>query len=186
MAKRSDRFGATQGLGSILEQEKRRIYDDAAPAKREAFLEAERAQEVYRAWNTVCARTREGQHVCGLHFVPETRELIVYVDGSSWVNELTVLREIIRARMEACGVCVSALVFKLSRKGYEPSRVTSSAAAGAKSSVRTAPPHAELSHADLAAIDARASRIKDEGLQRALKSAMGAGLSLDKARKSTK
>ena len=106
MARRSDRFGATQGLGSILEQERRRIYDDATPAKREAFLEAERAREVYRAWNTVCARTREGQHVCGLHFVPETRELIVYVDGSSWVNELTVLREIIRARMEACGVRV--------------------------------------------------------------------------------
>ena len=79
MARRSDRFGATQGLGSILEQEKRRIYDDATPAKREAFLEAERAREVYRAWNTVCARTREGQHVCGLHFVPETRELVVYV-----------------------------------------------------------------------------------------------------------
>ena len=106
MARRSDRFGTTQGLGSILEQEKRRIYDDATPAKREAFLEAERAREVYRAWNTVCARTREGQHVCGLHFVPETRELVVYVDGSSWVNELTVLREIIRARMEACGVRV--------------------------------------------------------------------------------
>ena len=116
MPRKTERFGAPQGLGSILEQEKRRIYDDAAPAKREAFLEAERAQEVYRAWNTVCARTREGQHVCGLHFVPETRELIVYVDGSSWVNELTVLREIIRARMEACGVSVSALVFKLSRK----------------------------------------------------------------------
>lgn len=59
MARRSDRFGATQGLGSILEQEKRRIYDDATPAKREAFLEAERVREVYRAWNTVCARTRE-------------------------------------------------------------------------------------------------------------------------------
>ena len=52
MARRSDRFGATQGLGSILEQERRRIYDDATPAKREAFLEAERAREVYRAWNT--------------------------------------------------------------------------------------------------------------------------------------
>ena len=52
--------------------------------------------------------------------VPETRELIVYVDGSSWVNELTVLREIIRARMESCGVRVSALVFKLSRKDMKP------------------------------------------------------------------
>ena len=90
MARRSDRFGATQGLGSILEQEKRRIYDDATPAKREAFLEAERAREVYRAWNTVCARTREGQHVCGLHFVPETRELVVYVDGSPFCARLSV------------------------------------------------------------------------------------------------
>ncbi len=186
MARKSDRFGTTQGLGNILEQEKRRIYDDAAPAKREAFLEAERAREVYRAWNTVCARTREGQHVCGLHFVPETSELIVYVDGSSWVNELTVLREIIRARMEACGVRVSALVFKLSRKGYEAPRAASSAASKDKSPAHAARPQAELSSADVASIDARVAHIKDEGLQRALKSAMGAGLSLDKSRKSTK
>lgn len=186
MAKKSDRFGATQGLGSILEQEKRRIYDDATPAKREAFLKAERAREVYRAWNTVCARTREGQHVCGLHFVPETRELIVYVDGSSWVNELTVLREIIRARMEACGVSVSALVFKLSRKGYGVPSPGLSAARGLKASACVASSRAELSPADAAAIDARVAHIKDEGLQRALKSAMGAGLSLGKTRKSTK
>ena len=186
MARKSDRLGTTQGLGNILEQEKRRIYDDAAPAKREAFLEAERAREVYRAWNTVCARTREGQHVCGLHFVPETSELIVYVDGSSWVNELTVLREIIRARMEACGVRVSALVFKLSRKGSEAPRAASSAASKDKSPAHAARPQAELSSADVASIDARVARIKDEGLQRALKSAMGAGLSLDKSRKSTK
>ena len=154
MARRSDRFGATQGLGSILEQEKRRIYDDATPAKREAFLEAERAREVYRAWNTVCARTREGQHV--------------------------------RARMEACGVRVSALVFKLSRKGYEAPRAASSAVNKVKSSPCAGLPRAELSPADVAAIDARVSHIKDDGLQRALKSAMGAGLSLDKTRKSTK
>lgn len=186
MPRKTERFGAAQGLGSILEREKRRIYDDAAPAKREAFLEAERVQEVYRAWNTVCARTREGQHVCGLHFVPETRELIVYVDGSSWVNELTVLREIIRARMEACGVSVSALVFKLSRKGYETARASRSIANKGASPIRKPVPLVELSSAESDAIDASVARIKDEGLQRALKSAMGAGLSLDKGRKSTK
>ena len=78
------------------------------------------------------------------------------------------------------------LVFKLSRKGYEAPRAASSAANKVKSSPCAGLPRAELSSADVAAIDARVSHIKDEGLQRALKSAMGAGLSLDKTRKSTK
>ena len=81
---------------------------------------------------------------------------------------------------------VSALVFKLSRKGYEAPRAASSVANKVKSSPCAGLPRAELSSADVAAIDARVSHIKDEGLQRALKSAMGAGLSLDKTRKSTK
>ena len=88
--------------------------------------------------------------------------------------------------MEACGVSVSALVFKLSRKGYGVPSPGPSAASRPKASVRVASPCVELSPADAAAIDARVAHIKDEGLQRALKSAMGAGLSLDKTRKSTK
>ena len=181
-----ERESETVAFSGFLNAERQRILAAATPERRVQMEAAEESRAVYRAWNAVCSGTREGRHVTGLRYLPESNELLVYLDSPSWTQEMTLLREIIRARMEACGVRVSALVFKLSRRGYEAPRAASSAANKVKSSPCAGLPRAELSSADVAAIDARVSHIKDEGLQRALKSAMGAGLSLDKTRKSTK
>ena len=67
-----------------------------------------------------CAPTpAEGKHVTGLHYVPERDELVVYTDGASWTQELSMMREIIRARMERLGGAVGNIVVKTSRPGFE-------------------------------------------------------------------
>lgn len=119
--------GETRGLGGYLAEERSRLFDGASPKKREQMLAAERTREVYRAWNAVCAHTREGSHATGLHYRPETNELIVYMDSAAWTQEMTMLREIIRARMAATGVDVAGLVFMTSKEGYA-SRASSAAA----------------------------------------------------------
>ncbi|MFR3878138.1 MAG: hypothetical protein ACLTYW_08320 [Collinsella sp.] len=48
----------------------------------------------------------------GLRYLPESNELLVYLDSPSWTQEMTLLREIIRARMERAGAHVDGLVFK--------------------------------------------------------------------------
>ena len=116
---KSERARATVGLGEFLSAERSRIFDGASEDRREQYRQAERRGEVFRAWNTVCANTREGKHVTGLHFVPERNELIVYTDGASWTQELTMLREIIRARMERVGVSVDNIVVKTTRPGFQ-------------------------------------------------------------------
>ncbi|WP_102338144.1 DciA family protein [Collinsella provencensis] len=115
---KSERARATVGLGEFLSAERSRIFDGASEDRREQYRQAERRGEVFRAWNTVCANTREGKHVTGLHFVPERNELIVYTDGASWTQELTMLREIIRARMERVGASVDNIVVKTTRPGF--------------------------------------------------------------------
>ena len=35
---------------------------------------------MYRAWNAVCGGTREGGHVTGLRYLPESNKLLVYAD----------------------------------------------------------------------------------------------------------
>lgn len=67
----------------------------------------------------MCANSREGKHVTGLHYVPERDELVVYTDGASWTQELSMMREIIRARMERLGGAVGNIVVKTSRPGFE-------------------------------------------------------------------
>lgn len=116
---KSERARATVGLGEFLSAERSRIFDGASEDRREQYRQAERRGEVFRAWNTVCANTREGKHVTGLHFVPERNELIVYTDGASWTQELTMLREIIRARMERVGASVDNIVVKTTRPGFQ-------------------------------------------------------------------
>lgn len=116
---KSERTRATVGLGEFLSAERSRIFDGASEDRREQYRQAERRGEVFRAWNTVCANTREGKHVTGLHFVPERNELIVYTDGASWTQELTMLREIIRARMERVGASVDNIVVKTTRPGFQ-------------------------------------------------------------------
>ena len=97
LANRDEMSGETRGLGGYLAEERSRLFDGASPKKREQMLAAERTREVYRAWNAVCAHTREGSHATGLHYRPETNELIVYMDSAAWTQEMTMLREIIRA-----------------------------------------------------------------------------------------
>lgn len=189
LANRDEMRGETRGLGGYLAEERSRLFDGASPKKREQMLAAERTREVYRAWNAVCAHTREGSHATGLHYRPETNELIVYMDSAAWTQEMTMLREIIRARMAATGVDVAGLVFMTSKEGYA-SRA-SSAAAGASGSAdspakgpagssparraaKTPPPHKDLTPAESAVIDREVSGIKDQRLQEALKSAMKA------------
>ena len=116
LANRDEMSGETRGLGGYLAEERSRLFDGASPEKREQMLAAERTREVYRAWNAVCAHTREGSHATGLHYRPETNELIVYMDSAAWTQEMTMLREIIRARMAATGVDVAGLVFMTSKE----------------------------------------------------------------------
>ncbi len=128
------RLKATAGLGEFINSEKMRLFDGATPERqaqfrkaerrhvipeRQAqFRKAERRHVIFQAWNKVCAGTREGKHVTGLHYVAERDELIVYTDGASWTQELTMMREIIRARMDACGGAVGNIVVKTTRPGF--------------------------------------------------------------------
>ena len=113
------RLNATAGLGDFINSERSRLFDGATPERRRQFEQAERRHDIYRAWNQICANTREGRHVTGLHYVAERDELIVYTDGASWTQELTMMREIIRARMERLGGAVGNIVVKTTRHGYE-------------------------------------------------------------------
>ena len=113
------RLSATAGLGDFINSERSRLFDGATPERRRQFEQAERRHDIYRAWNQICANTREGRHVTGLHYVAERDELIVYTDGASWTQELTMMREIIRARMERLGGAVGNIVVKTTRPGYE-------------------------------------------------------------------
>ena len=113
------RLNATAGLGDFINSERSRLFDGATPERRRQFEQAERRHDIYRAWNQICANTREGRHVTGLHYVAERDELIVYTDGASWTQELTMMREIIRARMERLGGAVGNIVVKTTRPGYE-------------------------------------------------------------------
>ena len=106
------RLKATAGLGEFINSEKMRLFDGATPERQAQFRRAERRHVIFQAWNKVCAGTREGKHVTGLHYVAERDELIVYTDGASWTQELTMMREIVRARMDACGGAVGNIVVK--------------------------------------------------------------------------
>lgn len=173
--------GETRGLGGYLAAERSRLFDGASPKKREQMLAAERTREVYGAWNAVCAHTREGAHATGLHYKPETNELIVYMDSAAWTQEMTMLREIIRARMAATGVDVAGLVFITSKEGYasRASVQTAGSEGGRRASPvrkdsKPAPPHVDLTPDESAALDREVSGIRDAKLQEALKSAMKA------------
>ena len=137
---------------------------------------------MYRAWNEVCAGTREGAHVTGLHYAPESNELIVYADGSSWVGELTMMREIIRARMLRHGANIADIKVRLSRGGYPAggrvkapaSSVPSSSSPAATARQCPAVPSRALSAAEVSALDESVSPIGDDRLREALKKAMKA------------
>ena len=176
----AEHLGETRGLEGFLGAERARLFDDAAPERREKLRAAERTREVYRAWNDVCRNTREGSHATGLHYLPETNELLVYMDSSAWTQEMAMLREIIRARMAALGVDVEGLIFKTSREGYR-SAASSPAAPSPARSMEPVPspldasgPRADLTPAEAARLDEEVSSIEDDGLREALKNAMRA------------
>lgn len=133
---------------------------------------AEESRTVYRAWNAVCSGTREGRHVTGLRYLPESNELLVYLDSPSWTQEMTLLREIIRARMERAGAHVDGLAFKTTAPGHTPP--------AAKERLRPVPterppaPHADLSEAERTEIERQVAPIEDQKLREALENAMRA------------
>lgn len=146
--------------------------DGASPLRRDQMRAAEASRDVYRAWNEVCAATREAAHVTGLHYAPESNELIVYADDATWVSELTMMREIIRARMHRRGVSIADIKVRRSREGFErryrprderPAR-------DGKSSV----PRTPLTASQEMALDEEVSPISDTKLREALKNAMKA------------
>lgn len=190
-----DRTRQPTSLGSFLAGERHRILDGASPERRTQLAQAEQSRAVYRAWNAVCAGTREGTHVTGLRYLPDTNELLVYLDAPTWTQEMTMLREIIRARMELQGVKLAGFKFRTSKAGYSSaarahaagagtSTTAAQTAAAAAPSPRPAsiPSAAHLTPAEDAALDAAVAPIANHDLACALKNAMKASAEWKKAR----
>ena len=177
----SQRAGETFSLGQFAASQRARIYDGATPERRQQFEAAERRAQIMHAWNEVCANTREGKHVTGLYYVPEADELVVYTDGSTWTQELTMMREIIRARMEFKGGRVGKLTFKTSRDGYARGGVQRGPQPN-KPAPAPKKPLPALPEAERAAIAEQTSAIADPKLRQALKNAMEASAAWRKSK----
>lgn len=170
----------TQGLAGFVAAERHRLFDDASPARREQLLAGERRAKVLAAWNKVVMGTREYAHVTGLHYIPESNELVIYLDAPSWTQEMSMMREIIRARIAACGVEVEGLVFKTSRDGYKSN---AQRMAGKAAERRAAPkpekrPRRELNAEEEREIAAATADVEPSVLREALRAAMRANLGL--------
>lgn len=169
----SERYGGTIELNGYAALARRQIFDTATPEQQERMLAAERTGKVYGAWNKVLSGTREGKHVTGLRYLPENNELLVYTDAPAWTQELSMLREIIRARMAHEGAEVAAIRFRTSRKGYTKQNKQGAGRLPADARVPERPvverhtlaPEAERG------IDAAVAGITDDRLRKALKSA---------------
>ena len=157
-----ERESETVAFSGFLNAERQRILAAATPERRAQMEAAEESRAVYRAWNAVCSGTREGRHVTGLRYLPESNELLVYLDSPSWTQEMTLLREIIRARMERAGAHVDGLVFKTTAPGHTPT------------TERPPAPHADLSDAERTEIERQVAPIEDQKLREALENAMRA------------
>ncbi|MDM8162976.1 MULTISPECIES: DciA family protein [Collinsella] len=183
-------------LNAYLDDERRRILGAASAERREQMTRAEQSRTVYRAWNAVCGGTREGAHVTGLRYLPDSNELLVYLDAPSWTQEMSMLREIIRARMEREGVSLAGFKFRTTKPGHVKSHVSrqpssgsqangaarsQAAAPGAARPAAASPARAPLSAEEDAALDAAVSPISDQKLAAALKKAMKASLEWKKA-----
>lgn len=174
-------------LNAYLDDERRRILGAASAERREQMARAEQSRTVYRAWNAVCGGTREGAHVTGLRYLPDTNELLVYLDAPSWTQEMSMLREIIRARMEREGVSLAGFKFRTTKPGHVKSHVSRQPSSGSqtngatRSQASASPARAPLSAEEDAALDAAVSPISDQKLAAALKKAMKASLEWKKA-----
>ena len=160
-----ERESETVAFSGFLNAERQRILAAATPERRAQMEAAEESR-------AVCSGTREGRHVTGLRYLPESNELLVYLDSPSWTQEMTLLREIIRARMERAGAHVDGLVFKTTAPGHTPP--------AAKERLRPATtecpsaPHADLSEAERTEIERQVAPIEDQKLREALENAMRA------------
>lgn len=183
MRRRDDanRARETVSLSAMLAPERSRILANASPEQRARMEAAEHARSVYRAWNAVCAGTREGEHVTGLRYLPDSNELLVYLDGASWTQEMTMLREIIRARMERAGARVDGFVFRTSKPGYA-GRKHQGAARTDPSPQAPAAPRAALTDAEERELQEAVSPIDNDRLRESLKNAMEASLEWKKGR----
>lgn len=177
------RARATVPVSSLMGDVRQNIVSHATPEQLERMRNAERTRSVYTAWNTVCAGTREGEHVTGLRFLPDQNKLLVYLDDAAWTQEMTMLREIVRARMECVGVKIDGFVFRTSKPGFKRS--------GVERPLRTAKPQrpeppkpAPLAPEEERALDAAVAPIEDPRLRKSLKSAMQASLEWKKGSES--
>lgn len=165
----SERLGAPRGLGEYATRLRTQLFDGASPERQGQLRAAERRSRVFAAFNAVMAGTREGAHVTGLHFIAEEAKLIVYVDGASWTQELTMLREIIRARMDAAGEAPASIVFLTSKRPATRARKKPAAPPN-----RLATASAPLTRDEDAAITAATGGVGDPRLREALRKAMKA------------
>ncbi len=168
-----ERENGTVAFGGFLDAERQRILAAATPERRAQMEAAEESRAVYRAWNAVCSGTREGRHVTGLRYLPESNELLVYLDSPSWTQEMTLLREIIRVRMERVGAHVDGLVFKTTAPGHNTPPAAKERLRPSETE-RPPAPHADLSGAERAEIERQVSPIEDQKLREALENAMRA------------
>lgn len=170
------RAGQTVGLSGFLSTERSRILDGATDERRAQMRAAEHTREVYAAWNAVVGGTREGKHVTGLRYLPESNELLVYLDGPSWTQEMTMLREIIRGRMEREGVRLDGFIFKTTHRPVERPQAPAGPRMPAGAAVSKPPVvvRRDLTAAERDRIDAQTAGIDDPKLRQALKKAMEA------------
>lgn len=176
MAKRDprQRVGETASIGSLAGALSQNIMAGATPEQLERMHAAERSRDVYRAWNAVVSGTREGVHVTGLRYLADQNRLLVYLDDAVWTQEMTMLREIIRARMERAGVRVDGFVFCTSKPGFVDKRAHR-AARHAPAKPRQ-PRMEPLSSEEERALDAAVGPIEDKRLRASLKNAMKASM----------
>lgn len=175
MSRKSDslRSRRTMSMGEYLTGVRSEILENATSDEIERYRAAERSRDVYRAWNSVCGGTREGEHVTGLRYLPDSNKLLVYTDDAVWTQELMMLREIIRARMEREGAGIDGFIFKTSRKGYAP---RTSSRRMETPTPPVAPNRRVLTPEEEGALEREVRPIEDERLRESLKKAMRASL----------
>ena len=154
-----ERESETVAFSGFLNAERQRILAAATPKRRAQMEAAEESRTVYRAWNAVCSGTREGRHVTGLRYLPESNELLVYLDSPSWTQEMT-------------GAHVDGLVFKTTAPGHTPSAAKERLRPA--TTERSPAPHADLSEAERTEIERQVAPIEDQKLREALENAMRA------------
>lgn len=173
-ADRKHRVGETASIGSLAGSLRQNIIAGATPEQLERMHAAERARGIYRAWNAVVSGTREGAHVTGLRYLPDQNKLLVYLDNAVWTQEMTMLREIIRARMERAGARVDGFVFCTSKREFADKRAHRVSRTGqAKPRCARLEP---LTSEEERALDAAVEPIEDKRLRASLKNAMKASM----------